>query len=68
MTSPTYAAHIVDDLVEQVIVGTAQWATDNLGGMWVDSPVKVGVGWQFIDGQIVEPQLDVEETDPNEIQ
>jgi hypothetical protein len=43
----TYAAHIVDNQVTEVIVGTAEWATDNLGGQWVDSPVKVGIGWTF---------------------
>jgi hypothetical protein len=40
----TYAAHIINGEVTEVIVGTAEWATDNLGGEWVDSPVKVGIG------------------------
>jgi hypothetical protein len=58
MTEPTYAAHIVDGVVDQVIVGTAQWATDNLGGTWVDSPDKVGSGWELVDGVIRPPASD----------
>lgn len=58
MTDPTYAANIIDGQVAQVIVGTAQWASDNLGGLWVDSPVKVGAGWGYLDGQIVPPAPD----------
>jgi hypothetical protein len=55
---PTYAAHIVDGVVAQVIVGTADWATDNLGGTWVDSPHKVGTGWELVDGVIRPPAPD----------
>ena len=55
MSDPTYAAHIIDGLVARVIVGTAQWATDNLGGTWVDSPVKVGSGWTYDGTNIVPP-------------
>ncbi len=54
----TYAANIIDGVVAQVIVGTADWAVDNLGGMWVDSLVKVGAGWAYIDGHIVPPAPD----------
>jgi hypothetical protein len=52
----TYAAHIVDNQVTEVIVGTAEWATDNLGGQWVDSPVKVGIGWTFHGDHFRPPQ------------
>jgi hypothetical protein len=52
----TYAAHIINGEVTEVIVGTAEWATDNLGGEWVDSPVKVGIGWTLIDGVITPPE------------
>jgi hypothetical protein len=55
MTGHTYAAHIIDGLVAQVIVGTAQWAADNLGGTWVDSPEKVGIGWIYDGTDIVPP-------------
>lgn len=41
-----YAARIVDGVVTQVIVGTAAWAADRLGGDWQDSPTKVGIGWE----------------------
>jgi hypothetical protein len=52
----TYAAHIINGQVTEVIVGTAEWATENLGGQWVDSPVKVGIGWTLIDGVITPPE------------
>jgi hypothetical protein len=52
----TYAAHIINGEVTEVIVGTAEWATTNLGGEWVDSPTKVGIGWQLIDGVITPPE------------
>jgi hypothetical protein len=52
----TYAAHIINGQVTEVIVGTAEWATENLGGQWVDSPVKVGIGWTLINGVITPPE------------
>jgi hypothetical protein len=55
MTDQTYAAHIVDGLVVQVIVGTAEWATEHLGGVWVDPPELVGIGWTYDGEQIVPP-------------
>lgn len=58
MTEPTYAAHIVDGLVAQVIVGTAAWAVEHLGGLWVQPPELVGIGWAYIDGQIIPPEPD----------
>ena len=46
----TYAAKLDDtDHVVQVIVGTAAWAEERLGGRWVDSPTKVGVAWLWDD-------------------
>ena len=56
MTERTYAAELDDtDTVLRVIVGTAEWAADNLGGRWVDSPVKVGAGWVWDGEGIVLP-------------
>ena len=60
-----YAAKVEQDTVVQVIVGDPAWAVSRLGGVWLPSDVKVGVGWQVIDGQIVpppapEPDPDVE--------
>jgi hypothetical protein len=52
----TYAAHIVNGEVTEVIVGTAEWATTNLGGQWVDSPVKVGIGWTHHGDHFRPPQ------------
>jgi hypothetical protein len=52
----TYSAELDDDgVVVRVIVGTAQWATDNLGGTWVDPPELVGIGWTFDGTDIVPP-------------
>jgi hypothetical protein len=54
----TYAAELDNnDTVIRVIVGTADWATDNLGGRWVNSP-KCGPGWRYIDGEILPPEPD----------
>jgi hypothetical protein len=54
----TYAAHIEHDTITQVIVGNAAWAVEHLGGEWVDSPTKVGIGWLLVDGEIVPPEPD----------
>lgn len=50
-----YAAKVEQDTVTQVIVGDPAWATSRLGGVWLPSEVKVGVGWLVVDGQIVPP-------------
>ena len=51
-----YAAKLNDDnVVLRVIVGTAEWAADNLDGRWVDSQVKVGAGWTYNGTDIVPP-------------
>lgn len=50
-----YAVSVVRNVVAQVIVGNASWAVENLGGEWVDSESKVGVGWLLVDGKIVPP-------------
>jgi hypothetical protein len=41
----TYAAEIVDGSVIRVIVGNADWATERLGGFWVNTDTLVGNGW-----------------------
>jgi hypothetical protein len=51
-----YAAKVEDGTVVQVIVGDPAWAADRLGGMWLASDVKVGVGWQVVDGTILPPE------------
>jgi hypothetical protein len=53
-----YAAKVEDGIVTQVIVGDPAWAADRLGGDWLGTPVKVGVGWQVVDGTIVPPEPD----------
>ena len=51
----TYAAQIVDGIVTQVIVGEAEWATANLGGIWVAvGDVYPGPGWAY-DGTTFHP-------------
>jgi hypothetical protein len=51
-----YAAKVEDGSVVQVIVGAPEWATSRLGGVWLGSDTKVGVGWQVVDGVIVPPE------------
>lgn len=38
-----YAGKVENGIVVQAIVGTAQWATENLGGEWYDSPKKIPI-------------------------
>jgi hypothetical protein len=51
-----YAARVEDGVVAQVIVGDPVWAAERLGGVWVGSDVKVGVGWALVDGVMVPPE------------
>jgi hypothetical protein len=53
-----YAAHIVDGTVTHVIVGDPAWAADRLGGTWVASESKVGIGWTYDDGTFAPPVPD----------
>lgn len=39
----TYAGEVVDGQTVQAIVGTAEWAVENLGGEWHDSENKIPV-------------------------
>ena len=49
------AAKIENGVVQQVIVGTIQWAQENLSGDWVDSTGQtVGIGFTF-DGASFKP-------------
>lgn len=50
-----YAAKVEDSTVTDVIVGDPAWAAERLGGVWVGSDVKVGIGWLYENGQIVPP-------------
>jgi hypothetical protein len=57
----TYAAELDENnIVQQVIVGTAEWATDNLGGTWVDCD-PCGPGWVYVDGEMVPPYVEPDE-------
>ena len=62
-----YAAKVVDGTVTQVIVGDPAWAEARLGGTWVGSDVKVGVGWKVTpDGlRPDKPHEDAEWDDEN---
>jgi hypothetical protein len=60
-----YAAKHVDGTVVQVIVGDPAWAADRLGGDWLPSDAKVGVGWQVADGTITPPEPD-EDSEPTD--
>lgn len=46
-----YAAHINKTKVTQVIVGSPEWATDNLGGVWVACSQEVSANWLYVDGE-----------------
>jgi hypothetical protein len=64
----SYSAQIVDGIVAQVIVGGAEWATSNLGGIWVAvGDVYPGPGWTYdgttFEAPYVEPTD--EELEPN---
>ena len=75
----TYAARIDNGRVAQVIVGDPVWAASRLGGVWVASPTKVGVGWEQHDSILRPPapfpswtwddgwHPPVEQTDPDTI-
>jgi len=56
----TYAAHLdADNIVTEVIVGTAEWATANLGGAWVDVTDATGypgIGWEWTGTVFRSPQ------------
>jgi hypothetical protein len=60
-----YAAKVENSMVTQVIVGDPAWAADRLGGNWLPSDVKVGVGWQVVDGTITAPEPD-EDSEPTD--
>jgi hypothetical protein len=49
------AAELNDDVVVRVIVGTADWAVEHLGGVWVDIDHKAGPGWTYDGTQLVPP-------------
>jgi hypothetical protein len=51
-----YAAKVEDGTVVQVIVGDPVWAADRLGGDWLGTETKVGVGWQVVGGTITPPE------------
>lgn len=51
MTDESYAAEIDENnLVVRVIVGSADWATANLGGQWIDSNKKLSPDWEYYRG------------------
>ena len=50
-----YAAKVEQGTVTQVIVGDPAWAADRLGGTWVASNVKIGIGWEQHDGGLRPP-------------
>ena len=61
MSDLTYAAELNEDnVVVRLIVGTAEWAVEHLGGVWVDPPELVGIGWVDHHGDIVPPDADHE--------
>ena len=49
-----YAAALLAGVVVRVIVGKADWAKQELGGDWVESPRKIGPGYTY-DGDTLRP-------------
>lgn len=49
-----YAVRIDNGIAVEVIVGSPEWAVENLGGEWVGSEAKVGIGWVW-DGHQFNP-------------
>ena len=41
------AAEIIEGQVARAIVGDPAWAADRLGGVWVGTESKVGIGWTY---------------------
>jgi hypothetical protein len=60
----TYAARIKEGVVVQVIVGDADWASNALGGLWIDSDVLVGNGWLWDGEKFTEPEPPPPEPEP----
>lgn len=56
-----YAAQIENNIATQVIVGTAEWATQFLGGFWVDSSEKIGIGWTWNETEGFRPSQPAED-------
>lgn len=52
------AAEIVDGIVVRAIVGTASWATETLGGFWVESPTPVWIGGTWSEAEGFLPLVD----------
>lgn len=52
MTEITYCAQVVEGMVTMVIVGDSEWATQSLGGVWIDSAEKIPfpATWNEIEG------------------
>lgn len=50
-------AKLKNGVVEQVIVGTVQWAQENLEGEWIDSTGhSVGIGFTFDGSKFIPPK------------
>jgi hypothetical protein len=56
-----YAGEVVDGQTVRAIVGTAEWAEQNLGGKWHDSESKIPVPgtWDETNGFQPLPYVDV---------
>jgi hypothetical protein len=63
----TYAAHVTNGIVTQVIVGNATWANEMLDGEWLDTATLVGIGWLLVDGEIVPPAPDPTDIEPDDV-
>lgn len=50
------SAEINGEQVIRSIIGTVEWATETLGGTWVDAhDIGVGPGWTYVEGEFRYP-------------
>jgi len=59
-----YAAKLLDNVVQQIIVGNHVWANENLEGEWVDCTVNndlvIGIGYTWDGTDFVAPVVEPE--------
>lgn len=56
MSNNSYAGELSEqNTCIRCIVGTAAWATENLGGTWKDSAHKIGTDWKWSEENGWEP-------------
>lgn len=55
MDDINYAVRVDDGVVTQALVGTAEWASNEFGGTWVNSSQKVWIGGTWTEEEGFRP-------------